>query len=249
MTHQNNNGQTDGTSSNRIKVLRYDRIVDSNNPECKDEGCISLGEFRHHLDLFELWRYTPITFDDYRLSLKGEIGLPSKPIILTFDHAYEDNYLFSFPVMQKFGVKGVVFASGNRQISQTDAPPKSSLPSAHLMSDQALLEMHTAGFEIGSHGLGYTNLTHLSTEKASEEISRSRVLLEILLNAPVLTFAYPFGAVTPVVKQLVAQSGYTIGCGLDAGPRLFTSDPFEIRRVSMMKHYNAVTLHAKLLFA
>jgi peptidoglycan/xylan/chitin deacetylase (PgdA/CDA1 family) len=115
------------------------------------------------------------------------------------------------------------------------------------MNDQELLEMHSAGFEIGSQGMSYVNLTKMPTTQAAEEIGRSRILLEILLNAPVLTFAYPFGKVVSETKRLVAESGYTIGCAMDEGTRNFGTDLFDVRRISMTHGMRSSSLRAKLL--
>ena len=205
--------------------------------------------FRKHLESLTEWGFTPITFQDYRLFLKGELNLPSKPVILTFDVAYKDNHKHMFPAMQKIGAKGVVFAPGDRRISESTWFAREGLPAAPLMTDHDLIEMHDAGFEIGSHGMSYSNLTLLPQEQAAEEISRSRILLEIMLNAPVLTFAYPFGAATSETKRLVSDAGYTIGCVMDTGPRSFTSDPFSVRRIPVNEEGNALVLRARLLFA
>ncbi len=233
----------------RIKVLRYHRIGGGHLRHPNLWPCMHVEHFRQHLELLIQWGFTPITFQDYRLFLKGEMNLPRKPVILTFDLAYKDNYTYMFSAMQKFGAKGVVFASGDRHQSETTWLAHEGLPVAPLMNDQDLIEMHEAGFEIGSHGMTYTDLTLLPLEQAAEEISRSRILLEILLNASVLTFSYPFGAVTPGTKRLVSESGYTVGCVMGNGPRRFTSDLFNVRRISVGEPLHAVRLRGKLLFA
>ena len=233
----------------RIKVLRYHRIVDGHDRYSKHWSSVHVDHFRQHLDSLTQWGFTPITFQDYRLFQKGELNLPKRPVILTFDLAYKDNHKHMLPAMQKIGAKGVVFATGNRHANESTWLAGEGLPAAPLMNDHDLIEMHEAGFEIGSHGMSYSNLTQLPPDQASEEISRSRVLLEILLNAPVLTFAYPFGAATPETKRLVSEAGYTIGCVMDDGPRTFTTDPFKVRRRTVNERVNATLLRTKLLFA
>lgn len=247
MISTSNDRRTGLGSPHRIKVLCYHRIVDEKDRDCDHWSCVPIQQFRHQLELLLEWGYTPITFEDYRFFLKGDLNLPKKPVILTFDFACQDNYKYMFPAMEKFGAKGVVFAAGNRQAQESVWLAGKGLPVTSLMSDQALLEMHAAGFEIGSHGMTYSNLPPMPTAQASEEISRSRILLEILLNAPVLSFAYPFGNATAEMKRLVAEAGYTIGCVTDDGPRTFTSDLFEVRRISVKKQTRAVIFHAKLL--
>ena len=40
--------------------------------------------------------------------------LPKKSFLMTFDDGYLDNYVYAFPIMQKYGHKGVVFAVSSR---------------------------------------------------------------------------------------------------------------------------------------
>ncbi len=107
------------------------------------------------------------------------------------------------------------------------------IPRAPLMDENDILELHQMGFEIGSHSLSHPRLPSLSREKAWEEISRSRIRLEISLNAPVRTFAYPYGLLNPTLKEMVAAAGYSHACSVWSGPAGFATDPFEIRRIEV----------------
>lgn len=217
----------------RIKVLRYHRIVDDKDLSAKNWSCLYLWDFRRQLEFLERWGYTTITFNDYRLFIKGELNLPRKPVVLTFDGAYLDNYRLTFPTLQKAGATAVVFTHGDRHIREDVWNADPNVPRGKMMEENHILELHAAGFEIGSHTMTHPNLATLEPEQASEEITRSRILLEILLNAPVLSFAYPFGEVNTRIKQLVAEAGYDIACSSDSGPSKFGVDPFEVRRRSV----------------
>lgn len=215
----------------RIKVLRYHRVVDDKVPSVRHWSCTYVWDFRRQLELLERWGYTTITFNDYRLFLKGELNLPRKPVILTFDGAYLDNYRIMFPTLHKLGATAVIFAHGDRHIKEDVWNTDPDFPNAQMMEEQHLLEVHAAGLEIGSQSMTHSDLTTLQPERASEEITRSRILLEILLNAPVLSFAYPFGIVDKRIKQMVAEAGYTIACCADSGPTEFGADTLEVRRI------------------
>src|ERR1700741_3912283 len=180
----------------KIKVLMYHRVVDTVSLSGGyPELCVHVDDFRQHLLHLERWGFTAITFNDYRLFLAGEINLPKKPVVITFDDGYEDNYEFAFPLLQEFGMRAVFFVLGDRQMKASTWDQNSSIPIGPLMTEEHILELHRSGFEIGSHSLTHPKLSHLPREKAWDEISRSRQLLEILLNAPVHTFAFPYGLV------------------------------------------------------
>lgn len=215
-----------------IKVLIYHRVLDEPTVcDRHDDMCVSAPEFRMQLRLLERWGFTSITFHDYHLFLKGELNLPKKPVIITFDDGYKDVFTHAFPLLQEFGMKAVIFAIGSRTVSSNLWDKDSDLPPAELMSEHELLELHAAGHEIGSHSVNHVALPMLPKETMWDELSRSRMLLEILLNAPVHSFAYPYGLLNDQVKKLAAEAGYLSGCGVYTGPAQFGDDPFDIRRI------------------
>jgi peptidoglycan/xylan/chitin deacetylase (PgdA/CDA1 family) len=200
-------------------------------------------EFRRHIALLDQWGYTSITFDDYRFFLQGELNLPKRPIIITFDDGYTETHSIAFPILQEFGMKAVVFVGADTNIRSAASEKIQTATKATLLTDAQILEMHSAGFEIGSHAIRHKVLVGMPREEAWEEISRSRMLLEFLLNAPVKSFSYPFGSVDGNVKAMVKEAGYTIGCSRWTGPPVFGDDPFEIRRIAMLSKSKRVFLN------
>lgn len=53
--------------------------------------------------------FTPIDFYDLSLAIVNKSTLPDKPVILTFDDGYLDNYQNAFPVLQEYGFTGTFF--------------------------------------------------------------------------------------------------------------------------------------------
>jgi peptidoglycan/xylan/chitin deacetylase (PgdA/CDA1 family) len=219
---------------NDIKVLMYHRITDDRRiaASAKD-WCVGSSAFRRHLELLDWLGFTAITFNDYRLHLAGELNLPKKPVILSFDDGYEDTFEIAFPLLEEFGMKGVVFVLGDRTIASNAWDLPEGLANIRLMSDKQILEMHSAGHEIGSHSMSHPRLTQLPRSSAWDEISRSRILLEMLLNAPIKSFAYPYGLVNQTLKNMVADAGYSLACSTYTGPGKFGVDLFELRRMSV----------------
>ena len=216
-----------------IKVLMYHRIVRVSAPlPSEREFCVGASIFRNHLRIIDKMGYTTITFADYQLYQEGELNLPRKPIILTFDDGYRDTYELAYPLLREFGMRAVVFVLADASIRMNDWDSGSRISPVPLMTPAQIVELHSAGFEIGSHSLTHPKLTQVSRERAWEEISRSRMLLEILINSPVRTFSYPYGLVNDATRELVREAGYSFGCGVYSGPMAFAVDPFDIRRTA-----------------
>lgn len=214
----------------RIRVLMYHRIIRDGTRGDPHQIWLPEQRFRRQMEFLDRWGFTSVTFNDYRLFKEGELNLPRKPVIITLDDAYVETYDIVFPILQEFGMKAVLFvvADPSTRTSIWD----SAFPGAvtPLMSDAQLLEMHAAGFEIGSHSLTHKNLCAIPPAEAWEEISRSRMRLEIVLNAPVRSFAYPYGLFNESVKKMVREAGYSIAAAGWTGPALFGEDEFDVRR-------------------
>jgi peptidoglycan/xylan/chitin deacetylase (PgdA/CDA1 family) len=220
-------------SNNYIKVLMYHRVVDDKQLSQSIWTCIHRSDFYKHMQLLELWGYTPITLNDYRLCMQGELTLPRKPIIITFDDGYLDTYEIAYPIMKEFGFRGVVFVLGDRNIKINAWDSNEGFDPAPLMEDYQIVEMHADGFEIGSHSMTHPELPTLSKDDAWEEISRSRIVLEILLNTQVHSFSYPYGLQKKFTEKLVMNAGYSFACGVYTGPATFGVEPYNLRRIAI----------------
>jgi peptidoglycan/xylan/chitin deacetylase (PgdA/CDA1 family) len=229
----------------RLIVLLYHRIHQDDGT--KDTVGIRIFDitFRKQMEMLDRWGYVTVTFDDYRLFLEGKINLPKRSVIITFDDAYEDLYTYAFPILKDLGMKAVVFVVGDPTIN-TNIWDEEYGDNFKLLSVQQILELHMAGFEIGSHTLTHPNLTSMPKEKAWEEIVRSRMQLEILLNSPVKSFSYPYGIVDEAIKLMTAKAGYTIGCAAYSGPPLFGMDHLEIRRIKVLNTTNRLLFRMQL---
>jgi peptidoglycan/xylan/chitin deacetylase (PgdA/CDA1 family) len=144
-------------------------------------------------------------------------------------------------------MKAVIFALGDRSMLTNLWDVAEGAAPSVLMNDQQLLEMHAAGFEIGSHSLSHRHLSTLSPEEAWDQISRSRMKLEILLNATVSSFCYPYGEVNPDLKAMVARAGYSFACASYTGPPTVVTDHLEMRRITIVENDGPFHFTMKIL--
>lgn len=230
-----------------IRVMLYHRVIPGTAGDGERADALPADEFRKQLLLLERWGYTPITFNDYRLIGEGELTSPRKPIILTFDRGYRETYDVAVPILREFGMKAVIFVPGD-PAAAGNVPDGGSQPGqTGLMADRHVLELHQNGFEIGSHSLTHRRLTLLPREQAWDEIARARMKLEIMLNARVHTFAYPYGLLNKAVKEMVAAAGYRYACSAWSGPTNLVTDPYEIRRIRVSPSAGTAEFALKVL--
>ena len=129
--------------------------------------------------------------------------LPPHPLLITFDDGHLDNYTNAFPIMQKYNFTGVLYIVGNY------------LGADGFMNREQILEMHDAGWEVGSHSMNHLDLTKQTPEVQRNEIVGSKERLENMLGIDILTFAYPFGARDAAVMDYAKFAGYMAAMGAE----------------------------------
>ncbi|MBI3005422.1 MAG: polysaccharide deacetylase family protein [Ignavibacteriales bacterium] len=234
-------------NSRNLKLLLYHRIV-NNKQLCNAHwSCVHVNEFQKQLDLLDRWGYSAVTLEDFRLSQERKLMLPKKPIIISFDDGYLDTYDLAFPLLQEYGMKAVVFVLGERKIKSNYWVKYLGLPDVPLMKAEHVVELHESGIEIGSHTMTHARLPFLREDEAWEEIFRSRMLLEILINAPVHSFSYPYGLLNPKIKQMVVNAGFKSACAVQSGPATFGKDLYRIRRMPILNTTNSIGFAMRVL--
>jgi peptidoglycan/xylan/chitin deacetylase (PgdA/CDA1 family)/glycosyltransferase involved in cell wall biosynthesis len=232
-----------------LPVLMYHKIPDA-PLATKHQIYVTKEKFEQHLTYFQQHDFTPITFRDYQEFASGRRPLaefPRRPIILTFDDGYTDNYTNLLPLMQRFGYRGVLYLLGDFGVryNQWDADTDPTEPRADIMDATQKQAFVAAGWEIGAHTMGHVRLPDLSTPAAATEIQKSKTTLEQALNTEIISFAYPYGALTEEVKDLVQQAGFTFGVATDTGGLHLEDDRMQIFRINMFPHETPGSLFKK----
>ncbi len=218
-------------SSGRIPVLMYHRVVEGPIPHSRHGIWVTTSQFENQLRSLRRRGFTTITFRQYDEARRQVTDLPHKPVILTFDDGYEDNYRYAFPLLRKYGSTAVIFVTADLKRRTNHWDPDE--PQVRLLTVSQMQELSSAGIELGSHSVSHARLTDLSPLRAVKEIARSKEILEQALGSPVLSFAYPYGAVNEEVRRLVEKSGYRYAVAGDQGPLSFYGDFYRIRRTQV----------------
>jgi peptidoglycan/xylan/chitin deacetylase (PgdA/CDA1 family)/glycosyltransferase involved in cell wall biosynthesis len=232
-----------------MPVLMYHKIPDV-PPATKHQIFVTKENFAKHLTYLKEHNFTPITFRDYQDFASGRRPLkefPRKPIVLTFDDGYTDNYTNLLPLMQQFGYRGVLYLLGDFEVryNQWDLAADPTEPRADIMSETQKRAFVAANWEIGAHTLSHSHLTSLPPAIAANEIAESKAALESRLGIEVLSFAYPYGDLNADTKALVQQAGFTFAVATDTGGLHLEDDRMQIFRVNMFPHETASSLFKK----
>jgi len=110
-------------------------------------------------------------------------------ITLTFDDALLNTYEVAFPIMERCGFKGVAFIPTG---ILTGEVKKVRVDDSPYMSLNQVKDLHSAGWEIGSHSVTHPRFDLIPEKKAIFEIEGSKNFLETSGFNPA-SFAFPYG--------------------------------------------------------
>ena len=210
-------------------VVIYHRVVDKPLTNSKFNVYITQDKLDWQLGSLKKRGFDFVTFKDLAKGVRVK-----KPIILTFDDGYEDNYFNLLPLLKKYQAKAVIYCLGDRTAQSNTWDEKLGEPRARLMNDNQIKECHDSGLvEIASHGLKHQHLPDLDDKEACEEFELSKSNLESLINDKVVSFAYPYGDYGDREENLAYETGYDFAIGTVNGPLKLTDNYYAIRRVQI----------------
>lgn len=178
-----------------------------------------------------------ITIHDLLAYVKNGTELPEKPVLLTFDDGYYNNYKYAYPLLNQYGMQAVLSPVGSltEQFSQTDDAEHETWS---YCTKQELKEMADSGvMEIQNHSYDFHELKPrkgcLRMAGETQAAYRQRflsdtqqaqdVLVSIGIAAPVC-YTYPYGAVNAETAALTEGYGFPVTLSCEEGVTALTRD-------------------------
>lgn len=175
-----------------VMVLNYHKVANEHR-----SLSVTLDDFRQHMAWLKEYGYTGITPDELYAFVTEGAELPAKPVLITFDDGYKDNYTNAYPIMKEYGFKGTIFVVTSF-LGKYDN---------YLTWEQAK-ELLDNGFSIESHTYTHKSMTETSDEEISKELSKSREEIREKLGIEADFMAYPTGTYNLHIAELVKAAGY-----------------------------------------
>ncbi len=226
-----------------VPIFMYHEV----KPSKTRKDVITPYEFESDIKYLNGCGYTAITMTELIDYVDGKGTLPEKPIIITFDDGYYNNYVYVYPILKKYNVK-IVFSIIGKNTDDFTEYPSENIDYSHATWPQ-IDEMLSSGLvELQNHTY---NLHSISKKRFGCRINKGETAVhyekvltddigklqdEILLHtgkAP-NTFTYPYGKVSKESYPVIKKLGFRASLTCDYGVNIITKDSevlYNLKRV------------------
>ena len=177
--------------------------------------------FAEHLDRLQTEGYTTISPYDLAEALQRGAELPEKPLLITFDDGYRDNYENAFPLLRDRHLSATTFVVTD--FIDEERP-------AYLTWDMAR-EMLANQISIESHGRNHVGLAAKNDDYLVWQALGSLETIEHELGIRPRFVSYPAGEYDQRTVDIFRSAGYWAGFTTKQGAIQHSTAPFELKRI------------------
>ncbi|MEI2284699.1 polysaccharide deacetylase family protein [Paenibacillus polysaccharolyticus] len=201
-----------GTAT-KVPVLMYHYVTPKvDNHEPKNKSIIDLDVFEQNMKYLHENGYRTVTLAQLEQYVNGEISLPEKSFVITFDDGYQNNYTLAYPILKKYHFHASLFVIGSRiQTTPVAFNPskKSDISKQEMAAGSDVFEYNSHTFNL--HHKGYMVCgddlpVTLDTSLLDHDIEQIK---HIGINTPYI--AYPYGYFSEQMIYKLHQHGYRMG--------------------------------------
>ena len=202
----------EGTAT-KVPVLMYHYVTPKiDNHEPKNKSIIDLDVFEQNMKYLYENGYRTVTLAQLEQYVNGEISLPEKSFVITFDDGYQNNYTLAYPILKKYHFHASLFVIGSRIQSKPvafDSSKKSDISKQEMAAGSDVFEYNSHTFNL--HHKGYTVCgddlpVTLDTSLLDHDIEQIK---NIGIDTPYI--AYPYGYFSEQMIYKLHQHGYRMG--------------------------------------
>lgn len=199
-----------------VSVLMYHMIGNDKN----NAAIMTAENLRWQMKYLKDNGYHPITMQELSDYVKKGAPLPEKPVCITFDDGYEDNYTIVYPLMKEYGFPWTLFV-----ITGSVGNPN------RITWDQLKEMADSQAVTIANHTVTHPKLHNLPPEEAKKEIAGAQAALKEHLGIDNHWIAYPYGDYDETVDAIAKEAGIDLAVTTDSGRVHVGSYPYELKRV------------------
>ncbi len=208
----------------QLPIIMYHSILKDSARH--GEYVISPDELESDLKYIKENGFTTVTTEELITYTNGGAELPEKPIMLTFDDGYYNNYLYLFPLLKKYNCKAIIGVIGTYSQQYTETPDTNAYyahctwENLNEMLDSGLVEVANHSYDLHKNGerLGSKRTKQENNESykklLTEDVMKLQDMFKTKLSVNASTFVYPFGAYDKDQDEIIRSLGFkcTLTC-------------------------------------
>ncbi len=237
-----------------VPVIMYHSLL----PEGNSDYIVDPALFEQDLQYLQKAGYTTVTVADLIAYVDEGIPLPDKPIMLTFDDGYYNNYLYAYPLLKRYGMRAVISPIASVTEFYSDNPTEQDKPRYSHVTWEQLTEMVQSGvWEIQHHSydLHHTDRGRKGVAQKRDEDGRdyreilendlvkASTLLKERVGVDTTAFVYPFGAYTTGTDPLLRNAGFRATLSCEQRISRISRDPDSLWRLGRYLRPGGVDSH------
>lgn len=138
--------------------------------------------FENQLKWLKRMKYYTLNFQELYDYIINDKEIPKNSVFLTFDDGYLDNYVFAYPLLKKYGMKGTIFV--NPDFVDKSIKVRRNLDEINL--GEAVINLKSDGF------CNWNELTKMDKEGILDVQSHAKTHTWYPISEQIIDFRHPF---------------------------------------------------------
>jgi len=233
--------QSSGThiDSVEVPIIMYHNIRKEGDAEGK--YVVSEADFEDDLEYLKKEGYETVVMQDLIDYTQGKGDLPQKPVVLTFDDGYFNNFAYAFPLLQKYDAKAVVSVIGYYTDMFTENPDENPAYShitwgdINFMMNSGNVEFQNHSYDLHSTDKGRNGAKKKRDESSEEyefqltsDLQKLQDAFKVNTGYVPTTFTYPFGSVSEASFDIIKKMGFKASLSCENKTNYISRNPEDL---------------------
>lgn len=200
----------------QVPILMYHSISDTDST---NNLLVPPDMFEEQIKWLKDNGFTAILLDDLLEAMETG-NVPKRPVVITFDDGYVDNYTDAYETLKKYNMKATFFII-------TDNVDKDS----GYMNSAMLKEMKDSGMAIENHTSNHLELNKLSKSEQISSIKDGQDFLRNIIGVEGQFLCYPVGRYNDTTIEVAQELGIKAAVTTEGGISSLSDGLYQLKRL------------------